>query len=364
MNTLAASETLRLDRNEGNFLLPPAPREELRQLAGSLDYHRTPDPQSRELRSALSRFLQVPAQTLQVFNHQGEFFARLRLAFPTPPRVLALDSASSNLERLSLWGCDVRRVTLKQEGRVFSFDEDAFLDEIARFSPEVILLDTPNDPTGLRISSEVLCRLVGLCPSTSLFVVDESYGEFAEASLLTSFAPKGIPDKLVVLRSFSYAWGLSALQACYSIWGNQARDLVERTPGLGEPLDGLNQAFLSHLVNHYEEWMNSRVYSIRYLRDELVRRVREIPRWEAFPSEGSFVLLRGTDVTRSDLEATLQNQGIQVFFPDRFPEDATWLRVSVGKEEEIRRLLSVLVSWNQGEQGLEDHADIQGEMTA
>lgn len=338
MNTFPGS-TLRLDRNEGTFLLPPAPREELRQLVGSLDFHLPPDPQARELRQTLGRSLRVSPEALLPFNHQGECLSRIRLSFPTPPRVLLLESSSPCAERIASWGGEIRRFSLTLRGEELAFDEERFLDEMARFSPQVVYLDCPNDPTGFRIPGATLARLASLCPSASFFVVDESYGEFAEETTLPLFQKGRAPKRLVALRSFAYAWGLSALQAGYALLGDEARARLEALPM--EPLDGLNQALLAHLVGHYEEWMSSRVYSVRYLRDELVRRTGGLTGWKAFPSEGPFVLLHHQESRRGTLEKALSLRGIQVCFPS-LPWDGTWLRVSIGREEELRRLLEVL----------------------
>ncbi len=75
---------------------------------------------------------------------------------------------------------------------------------------------------------------------------------------------------------------------------------------------------IAKILLHYREWMESRVYSIRYMRDRFVESMARIPGWEAFPSDGNFVLLRTTAEERF-ARSLFERAGIRVKFLNDLP---------------------------------------------
>jgi histidinol-phosphate aminotransferase len=83
---------------------------------------------------------------------------------------------------------------------------------------KLVLLANPNNPTGTAVHVDQLRRLVEQVPGDVLVVVDEAYREFVTADLgdpITDLQP-GHPN-VVVLRTFSKAFGLAALRTGYAV---------------------------------------------------------------------------------------------------------------------------------------------------
>jgi histidinol-phosphate aminotransferase len=112
---------------------------------------------------------------------------------------------------------------------------DAVLAAANANDTRVVVLASPNDPTGELLSTEDLKRLLDGLPDGVAVLLDESLVEFSDAQptnssliLLESHA------SLLVFRSFSKAWGLAGLRVGYALGGPGSEDLLaELEPDLG-----------------------------------------------------------------------------------------------------------------------------------
>ena len=104
----------------------------------------------------------------------------------------------------------------------------------------VVVLCSPNDPTGELLGTGDLRRLLGELPERVVVLLDEALIDFVEPSVQERDASLGLLDefpRLLVFRTFSKAWGLAGLRCGYAIGGPDAEPLLERL----EPELGLNE---------------------------------------------------------------------------------------------------------------------------
>ena len=118
---------------------------------------------------------------------------------------------------------------------------------------------------------------------------------------------------------------------------------------------------VARIMLSYSEWMESRVSTIRYIRDKFITSVNRISRWRAFPSNSNFVLLQ-TGINRNLIRQSMENQGIHIKYINMPAYPGTWLRISVGKEEDMSLILEVLVRLsdfvNKNDHTLDNDLDI------
>lgn len=333
------SDRIRLDKNENPFPLPPSPREELRQILSDVSLNRYPDPEARGLRAALADYCGFPAENIIVGNGGDEILYLLLMAFGGPgARALTLEPTFSEYYHLfNIFNVQQKKVFLREETDGFSIDEEGLLDAIGTFSPHLTMIDCPNNPTGMTLSSPFLEEIIRLSPGVTL--IDEAYVEFSEGSILDCYRGRELPEGTIVLRTLSKAWGLAGLRVGYAVCDPLTRDRLDR---IRPPynINSLSQA-AARTVLGYREWMESRVYSLRYIRDNFVEQVNRIEGWKAFPSQSNFVLLKGPDNEGHISEALLQNR-IELKKVEWPGLGGTCLRVTVGKEEEMTALLRVI----------------------
>ncbi len=336
---LSGTTPLFLDKNENPFSLPPSPREELRQILCQAPLNRYPEGRSSLLRAKLADYVKTDESQIIIGNGGDEILYLLFLALiDQGGPILTLEPTFSEYSHLSrIFRRERRCVPIELDGNGFSLNEEAFIDAIALFSPAMILLDCPNNPTGIRLSSSFLRRVIELAPC--LVIVDEAYVEFSGNSIIDLFREKRWPSNLIVLRTLSKAWGLAGLRLGYAVADS---DLVSDLDSIRPPynINALSQE-AAQIVLGYREWMESRVFSLRYIRDHFIQEINRLDGWEAYESEANYVMVTSPwDKTKTETLLTAEN--IHVRFIEMPGRKETFLRVSIGKEEEMRRFLSLL----------------------
>lgn len=327
-----------LDKNENPFRLPPSVREEIRQVVSSIDLNRYPDPDGKKLKRVLAEVTGISADNIVIGNGGDEILSMLFLAFVEKgDTVLSLSPTFSQYPELCRrHKAEWVRVPLDFGEREIGFDEDLFLSAVSRHSPALILLDTPNNPTGKALPNAFLSRLAE--NFGGILVVDEAYGEFSSTTFLESFRNTVIPGRLCILKTLSKAWGMAGLRVGYAACSPWVSAGIEKVRDLYNV--GLMAQELGAIVLRYREWMESRVLSIRYMRDQLVQALNRIPGWQAFRSDSNFVLVRSA-YPDTFLRDQMREAGIHVKFLE-LDAPGNWFRVSVGREEELGRFMSLV----------------------
>ena len=330
-----------LDKNESPFSLPPSPREELRQILCQTALNRYPDGPSTGLRSRLAAYLDLEPSQIMVGNGGDELLYLLFIALTrSGGRVLTLEPSFSEYRHLSkIFHQEQRALPLTLDGTSISLDEEAFIDAMARLSPSLILLDSPNNPTGLSLSGDFLQRVVELAPCP--VVVDEAYVEFASSSLVDRYRGGSWPSNLIVLRTLSKAWGLAGLRLGYLIAQGEILSTLEavRPP---YNVNALSQE-AGQIVLGYQEWMESRVFSLRYIRDRFIQQINCLEGWTAYESSANFALVQ-SPWGQEEMEALFGSEKIRVKFVDFSSSEGTFARITIGTEEEMAQLLFLLQS--------------------
>lgn len=327
-----------LDKNENPFRLPPSLREEIRQAIYSLDLNRYPDPEGKKIKQALSDLTGIPFGNLVIGNGGDEILTMLFTAFvERGSAVVSLSPTFSQYPELCRrHKAEWVTVPLELGEKEVVFDEDLFLDTVSRTSPDLILLDTPNNPTGKSISNDFVSRLVE--SSKGVVVIDEAYGEFSGWSFLETFRGREIPGNLCILKTLSKAWGMAGLRVGYAACSATVLDRIEKVRDLYNV--GLLAQEIGAIVLQYREWMESRVLSIRYMRDQLVQVINRVPGFKAYRSDSNFVLVR-FDLPVEILREQMEESGVHVKYLE-LEAPGNWFRVSIGREDELGRFVNLL----------------------
>lgn len=331
-----------LDKNENPFRLPPSLREQIRQVVSDIDLNRYPDPDARALKQVLSKITGIPCREIVVGNGGDEILTLLFTAFTDRGgKVLTLSPTFTQYPELCRrYKVEWVPVPLRFEENRILFDKERFLETVSSCSPALVILDTPNNPTGIRISNDFLSEFSERFKG--VFVVDEAYGEFARETFLEGFRNRALPNRLCILKTLSKAWGMAGLRLGYAAC---SPSVAERIESVRDPYNvGLLPQEIAKIVLNYREWMESRVLSIRYLRDQLVKGINRINGWRAFESESNFVLVR-SPLPISRVREKMEEACIRLKYLD-LEQPGNWFRVSVGREEELGMFMNLLQELN------------------
>ena len=196
----------------------------------------------------------------------------------------------------------------------------------------LVLLCSPNNPTGPALAADEVKQFLESVPARVLVVLDEAYAEFVDdplavdgTQLLASY------PNLLVLRTFSKAYGLAGLRVGYAISGNPAVTAALRQVHLPFAVSIAAQAAALASLDA-EPQLLAQVAQIVGMREPLRQELREIG-WDVPPTQGNFVWLPiGVDSDR--VSQVFEDHGVLVRC---FSGDG--LRITVGTREDNGRVL-------------------------
>lgn len=201
----------------------------------------------------------------------------------------------------------------------------------------VVALASPNDPTGARLRTEDLRRLLGELPEQVALLLDEALVDFAtdqprDAALgLLEECPR-----MLVFRSFSKAWGLAGLRCGYALGGPGAEQLVALLPpelGVGE----LTHAGVLEALHTSSAGVERRARALAAERDRLTGELRRRG-LDVAPSQANFVWVAHPEHDGAAVADALARAGVLVAAggplgdPDR-------VRITARDEASSQRLL-------------------------
>ncbi|MGH3824490.1 MAG: aminotransferase class I/II-fold pyridoxal phosphate-dependent enzyme, partial [Pseudonocardiaceae bacterium] len=204
---------VRLNTNENPY---PPPPELVADVAAAVyqaaaNLHRYPDRDAIALRTDLASYLAgctgVPltAANLWAANGSNEIIQQLLQAFGGPGRAALGFTPSYSMHPIISAGTRTRWVPTPRRTD-FSLDPAGAVAAIAEHQPDVLLVTSPNNPTGQSVPADDLAKVITAAPG--IVVVDEAYGEFSTRpsaiGLLEEFS-----DRLVICRTMSKAFAFA-----------------------------------------------------------------------------------------------------------------------------------------------------------
>ncbi|GAA1862911.1 histidinol-phosphate transaminase [Myceligenerans crystallogenes] len=206
---------------------------------------------------------------------------------------------------------------------------------------KVVLVCTPNNPTGPAVRADELAAFLAAVPREVLVVVDEAYLEFVRDPEV----PDGVAllaghPNVVVLRTFSKAYGLAGLRVGYAL---ARQDLATAIRATSTPfgVSGIaQQAALASLEPAAQSELMERVDALVAERTRVTEALRD-QGWNLPEAQGNFVWFALGDAT-VDRAAEAAAAGILVrpFAGDGF-------RVSIGEQEANDAFLKLAASWRR-----------------
>jgi histidinol-phosphate aminotransferase len=219
------AEIAMLASNESPFPPVPAVVEAVQRAAAEVN--RYPDPGAGALRRALADRYDYPPASIAMGNGSCEILlaAAEALLEPSSEMVYAWPSFSMYPHLSAATDAKERTVPLTD---TYAHDLDAMaaqIDDLTR----LVLVCNPNNPTSTHITAAEIGAFLEQVPPHVLVILDEAYIEFqtvedpdASLDLLRDFR------NLVVLRTFSKAYGLAGLRVGYALGSEEFRAAVDR----------------------------------------------------------------------------------------------------------------------------------------
>lgn len=297
--------------------------------------NRYPDRDALALRGDLARYLGhgLDADRVWAANGSNEIMLHVLMAFGGPGRTLLSFSPTYSMypeyarDTHTRWVTDARRPD-------FTIDVDSALAAIDEHRPDVVVVTSPNNPTGTAVSPEVVRRICEAAPG--VVVVDEAYAEFARTG--TPSALELLPDhpRLAVSRTMSKAFAFAGGRLGYLAAAPAFVDAL-RIVRLPYHLSVVTQATARVALAHTAE-MLQHVDQLRRARDELAVWL-PAQGLEVADSDANFILF-GRFADRHRVWQDLLDRDVLI----REVGPPGWLRVSVGTPEEMTAFREALTA--------------------
>jgi histidinol-phosphate aminotransferase len=317
-----------LDANENSFG-SPLPE----------NFNRYPDPLQLDVKDAISKIKGVPIENTFLGNGSDEAIDLLFRCFCNPgkdnviilPPTYGMYEVSANINDV-----EIRKVNLLPN---FQLDLEGIAEAIDE-NTKLIFICSPNNPTGnsiIRTDIETI-----LANFKGLVVIDEAYINFAKQRTfiqeLTEY------PHLVILQTFSKAWGLAGLRLGMAFASSMVIDILNKVKApynISQSTQDLALAALQN-VEQVNEWIKitvaeRTVLSAKLLELGMVKKV--------YPSDANFILAEVEDALGT--YNALVEQGIIIRDRSKVTLCEGCLRITVGTPTENELLLSALQSLTQ-----------------
>jgi histidinol-phosphate aminotransferase len=327
---------VRLNTNENPY--PPSAEvareigEAAAQAARSLN--RYPDREAHALRHDLARYLghNLQASEIWVANGSNEVMLQLLQAFAGPGRTVVSFAPTYSMypeyarDTHSVWVAGHRRDD-------FTLDPDHAVSLVEERQPAVVLLASPNNPTGTALPFDVIDAVCDAAPG--VVVVDEAYAEFRRSGAPTALDLLPERPRLVVTRTMSKAFAFAGGRVGYLAAAPAVVDAL-RIVRLPYHLSAVTQAAARVALSHATELL-ARVAELRDRRDATLAWLRG-QGLAAADSDANFVLF-GVFDDRHAVWQGLLDRGVLI----REVGPVGWLRVTIGSEDDMAAFRAAVV---------------------
>jgi histidinol-phosphate aminotransferase len=295
--------------------------------------HRYPHTRGSELRDALAEHHGIDRARLILGNGAAELLSSATRALIEPGQRLLTSWPSYPLYPIMARRAHGQAVPV-------SGGVEALLEAAHEPGVRVVVLASPNDPTGELLGSSSLERLLDGLPHEVVLLLDESLVEFADAQPTNaSLALLERHSRLLVFRSFSKAWGLAGLRVGYALGGPASADLLaELEPDLG--VSEVSQAGALEALRGCGELVDRRVRTISRERRRLTAALRGRG-FEVTDSQANFLWSAHPALEGDELATRLARTGILVAAGSALGEPHH-VRIGLRNAAATDRLLSAL----------------------
>lgn len=320
-----------LDKNEIPWSLNDKVKEALIIRIKDMDFNRYPDSSCAALKAAISKYTGVNADSISVGNGSDETIYTLLQVLINPGDTIAVHNPTFSMYKVYGTICGARIWEYNLDSN-FMMKLDEFTASLQKEKPKVVFLCNPNNPTGRRLE---LTEIEQILKNTSgIVVVDEAYFEFSgqtAAGLLSKY------ENLIILRTFSKAFGLAALRVGYVLACPTIIGYIDRVRSPFN-VNMFAQIAAAEVLDNIDT-VTERIKTIKSERKKLAILLAQLDGLECFESWSNFLLIRSKYA--GEINKRLREAGIYIRnFSNPILKDC--LRVTIGSPSENDKFYEIV----------------------
>jgi histidinol-phosphate aminotransferase len=331
----AAPAARKLNQNESPFDFPAELKREVLDAAAGKPWQRYPDFAPGDVLASLAEHYGWLSDGVLVGNGSNELIQSTLSVTLRAGDALVAPSPTFSLYRLLTGVLGGRYVPVPLSDR-FAFDVDGLIASAQREGARVVVLNSPNNPTGSALPDGAVERI--LSETTALVVCDEAYQDFGGPTAIPLLSQS---SRLVVLRTFSKALGLAGLRFGLAL----AHPAVAREIAKGKLPYNVNVITLAaaRTALRHAPALAARTRQVIETRDRFIQRLAEVPGLTVYPTAANFVLIRCRCLPAKELFRRLLNDyGILIRDVSDSVQLAECVRISIGTQEDMDAVISAV----------------------
>jgi histidinol-phosphate aminotransferase len=324
---------IKLNQNESPFDPPAELKAEILAALKAQAWNRYPSGDQEPLRRKIAEYTDFPSEGILTGCGSNELIQTLIQALcAAGDRVAVVNPGFSVYSRVAtVLELDVNEIPLKKD---FSFDVNRIA--AAAADDKLVFLASPNNPTGTSLSPAEVEWLASRLKGT--LVIDEAYYEFSQQSAQSLVSRS---DRLLILRTFSKAWGLAGLRLGYLLG---RPEIIPELRKAKLPFSlGLFPQLAGDILLNKVQWVQEAAQTIVAERERVFQALTSLPGIAPIPSDANFILFRTENLTAQQLFQRFREEGILLRCFDS-PRLVDCLRVTVGRPEENEVFIKTLTS--------------------
>ena len=342
---IPVANILKLDGNENPYETLPEVLEALGSLTNIGNY---PDMLCLNLIQVLANKEELDVNNFIISSGSDELIELLIKAYANPSdTVLSVSPTFGMISFLTqvqgIKHIAVSQQLVKKESFAhYLLDEEQFLEE-AKLS-KIVFIARPNNPDGKVVSERFIERLISL---PVLVVIDEAYIEFSTSQTLAEWVPNY--ENLVVLRTFSKAYGLGGLRVGYGIMSNDIRSVLV---SIKQPYNVNIAGQKAAIAALSSPLIDQRIKEMKETREWFINQLKSVQnQYNNFwihPSEACYVLLtfESPEIPKK-LYKHFYSKGILVRYYSS-SDMVNNLRISIGLQDDMVKVIEELKLFLKG----------------
>ena len=335
-----------LDRNEFNFEPSPKVVEAIRNFDPKdlCFYTRIYDEGKKSIISVrLSEKYGVPEERV-LLGYGGEDLLKNAVHY----FLMSGDNRTILIPEFSWWyynriagecGGRFEMYPLHEQDDTFAYDVDEVIAYTNRVHPRMLLLASPNNPTGNSLTPDEVGRIMEGIPHDTIVLIDEAYASFI--SMDTAYIAPLVEryGNLIISRTFSKFYGLPGLRVGFGFIGkghDQFVSYVNKYLGFNRFSEAVAVAALDS-DDHYRRVADEMDWGRKLYGKEL----GQLPGFKVYRSVANFILIKYPVAIKERLQEALKAEDYKIkFMADKGLEDC--LRITLGRREQTQAVCDTI----------------------
>lgn len=335
-----------LDRNEFNF----QPSEKVIEAVKNFDpttlcfYTRIYDEGKKSIVSVrVSEIYNVPEQQV-LLGYGGEDILKNAVHY----YLSNVENKTILIPEYSWWyynriagecGGEFEMYPLHEMEDTFAYDIDEIIEYTNRIHPRMLLLASPNNPTGNCLTPSEIGRIMENIPDDTMVLIDEAYASFISTD--TAYIAPLIEkyNNLIISRTLSKFYGLPGLRIGFGFIGAGHDDFLNyfnKYLGYNRFSENVALAALES-DEHYRKVADDMEWDRQLFKKEL----GDMPGFKVYKSVANFILVKYPVAIKESLQKALAIKDYKIkFMGDKGLEDC--LRITLGRKEQIQLVVDTI----------------------